>query len=179
MPAQAVAALSPLGYGVCSSCKELEDLYHLCVAVTNGPAWTSNEARMCISCLCKQQATRVDIKPTDVISTKSQRRIINKMARKRERACAKEIGGKTTPASGAGIAKGDARSDRLMVDDKFTKGGSYIVKETTMLRTVTEARRTGRMGVLKVGFVKEGSARTFNAAVLDWDDFMELIHGQG
>lgn len=131
---------------------------------------------MCIDCLVDEPVS-IEIKMSDVmeINTKSSRRVMNKLARKRERTCAGEIGGRTTPASGAGVAKGDARNDAWMIDDKFTQYRTFSIREDVIVKTICDAKRTGRRGALKVGFRKgEGP----NVAVLDWEDFMELINGE-
>jgi len=133
-----------------------------------------DQVKMCIKCL-EDQVPSVVILPSDVveINTKSQKRLINKTARKRERACAEEIGGKTTPASGSGISKGDARNEHLVIDDKYTAAKQFTLREADTIKLITEAKRTGRIGAMKIGF-RTGKS---NVAVLDWDDFLELING--
>ena len=179
MPAQAVASatLTCYGYGACPKCSSVGDLYGLCASVIKGEDCRHSDVRLCIDCLCKE-APFIKIKMSDVmeINTKSSRRVVNKLARKRERTCAEEIGGSITPASGAGVAKGDARNDVWMIDDKFTQYRTFSLREDVVVKTICDAKRTGRRGALKVGFRKgEG----LNAAVLDWEDFMELINGEG
>lgn len=159
-------------------CHAVGDLYGLCASVVKigdgKQLYRMDQIKMCIKCL-EDQVPSVRILPSDVvdIDTKSQRKVINKIAHKRERICAEEIGGRTTPASGSGIVKGDARNEHLVVDDKFTVARQFTLREVDLSKLVTEARRTGRIGAMKVGF-RVGKA---NAAVLDWCDFMELING--
>lgn len=163
---------------MCPKCCEMTTLYGLCASVSKGEDFRYGDTQMCIDCLV-DEPVGIEIRMADVLElkTKSQRRSINKRARKRELACAEEIDGGTTPASGSGIAKGDAVSDQLMIDDKFTRAKQYTLHLTDVLKTVAAARRTGRLGALKVGF-NEGQAHRFNVAVLAWDDFMELTNAK-
>lgn len=174
----AAATLTCYGYGACTGCQAVGDLYGLCVSVVkvgnDDQTYRMDQIKMCIKCL-EDKVISVRVMPSDVIGidTKSQKRLINRTARKRERACAEEIGGRTTPASGSGISKGDARNDHLVLDDKYTAAKQFTLKEADMVKLITEAKRTGRIGAMKIGF-RIGKS---NVAVLDWDDFLELING--
>lgn len=175
MSSQAVAsaAIESMDVGVCPKCNSRKRLYELVVSIKgSSDNWRYNAERLCIECLCDSSAPALRISPLDTIQRKNERRAINKTARKRERRCAEEICGSTTPASGSGIAKGDARNDLIVVDDKFTKAAQYILKKLDLIKISTQAKRTGRTGVLKVGF----EPSKLNVAVLDWEDFMELIN---
>jgi len=171
--AVAMATLTYQGYGACSVCHGLNSIYMLSVSLVT-ERLRIESVKACTSCL-EGVSPNLGIQLSDVmkINTKSQKRMINKTARKRERACAEEIGGKTTPASGSGISKGDARNEHLVLDDKYTAARQFTLKEADITNLITEAKRTGRMGAMKIGF-RVGKS---NVAVLDWDDFLELTNG--
>lgn len=108
------------------------------------------------------------------LSKRSKKRAILKRSRKREERGAEEVGGRRCSQSGGGITKGDFRNEEWCCEDKFTVAGKqYTLKESTILKALGEAHRTGRNPVIKIGY------RKVEVAVLMWDDFMELIDDEG
>ena len=94
---------------------------------------------------------------------------MNDKSRKQERRLAKEIGGHTTPASGAFWSrKGDVRSDRYLVEAKRTDKASISIKADVWDKIRREAIIDGRIPVLALQI---GSV---DLAVLDWEDFLAL-----
>jgi len=141
MPPQTVAAAtlnSQHGYGICPKCLKDKELFELAVSVTQGSAGRVVSEELCISCLCGDVAPMIKLKLSDVMDTKGPRRAINKTARRREQECAEDIGGRTTPASGSGISKGDARNDDWMVDDKFTGGTFFKLSSSIMTKALAD-----------------------------------------
>jgi ribosomal protein S17E len=114
-------------------------------------------------------ALTVQIKDLIDVPTKARKRAINKKAQKREKDCANQIGGYTTAASGAGIAKGDARNEKWTIDDKFTEAQSYKLRKSDVIKITSDASKTCRNGALKVGFPD------YDVAIVAWTDFLELI----
>ena len=170
MPSQVITQVIKAGYQQCSFCDELEECYMLTLLVAERCVEQTDPA--CTGCLTNGVELSTHLKVSDVLDTqrKSRRRGINKRATKRERACAEQIGGRTTPGSGSGIAKGDARNEEWMIDDKFTTGTqTFPVTRTDLIKAVGQAAQSGRKAALKVGFPD------FNVAVLSWEDFLELI----
>lgn len=178
-PTLASAHLVQEGRGFCPSCMKHRQLYAVVVAVTKGnEVMRSKQVSSCAQCLGEgDMAAAVQVKTADVVDlrTKAQRRKTNKLARKREAACAEEIGGHTTPGSGSGVAKGDARNDEWMIDDKHTRFRQYTVTERDVRKMIGDSKRTGRKGALKVGF-RNGEG--LEVAVLHWPDFKEMIDGE-
>lgn len=126
----------------------------------------------CTDCLATGIELHTHLRVSDVMElpTKSRRRGINKKATKREKTCAEQIGGRTTPGSGSGIAKGDARNEKWMIDDKFTTSAqTFPITRTDVIKAVGQAAPSGRKAALRIGFPD------FDVAVLSWEDFLELI----
>jgi len=104
------------------------------------------------------------------LSSKGKKRSINKKSRRREEKAAKDISGGRVSGSGSGIAKGDARNERWMIEDKFTvKAKSFRVTQEIIDKALRQAHTTGRNPVLLVGLPK------YDVAVLLWDDLKGLI----
>ena len=104
------------------------------------------------------------------LGTKGKKRAINKKSRRREEKAADDIGGGRVSGSGSGIAKGDARNEKWMVEDKFTvKAKSFSVTQDIIAKALRQAHRTGRNPVIRVGLPK------YDVAVLLWDDLKGLI----
>ena len=59
-----------------------------------------------------------------------------------------------------------------MVDDKFTKKGSYSLKDQVVRKVMSDARQSGRKGALRVGLC---DGKGSEVAVIRWDDFVEMI----
>lgn len=179
-PTLASAHLMHEGRGFCPECMKHRVLYSIVVAVTKGEeVKRTKQVKACAQCLGEgDMAAAVGLKADDVVDlrTKNQRRKTNKRARKRESICAEEIGGHTTPGSGSGVAKGDARNDCWMIDDKHTKFRQFSLREIDVKKMIGEAVRSGRSGALKVGF-RNGEG--CEVAVVHWPDFLELIDGKG
>lgn len=181
MPAQAVAGIEIGGVGICPHCHAGpgETLYSLFVIVKNDDLDVGRKARVngCAKCILPEPysatCTAEPIRVSDVIDcsrSKGRSRSIGKQARKRERECAEDIGGSTTPASGARVAKGDARNSQWMVDDKVTSGKTFTLNQKLLAKAIVDAGQTGRRPVLRIGM--EG---TPDVAVMLWSDAAELI----
>lgn len=159
-----------VGYRQCEYCDEMDPCYSLVLTVVDNTVETPPRCLSC--CLDIEEPLELPIRVRDVIPVdrKAKRRSINKTATKRERACAEQIGGRTTPASGSGTAKGDARTDEWMIDDKHTTSvQTFPIKRSDVIKAHGQAHRSGRKAALKVGFPD------LEVAVLGWDDFVELI----
>jgi len=180
VPSQALAAATLVcsGYGACPKCLVERELFTLSASVVGDDQSIKRIASDtgCVFCL-SEVAISERIKVSDVVDLggKTQRRRTNKLARKREAACAEEIGGHTPPASGGGIAKGDARNDKWMIDDKHTRARQFTLKEADVRKLIGDSSKTGRRGALKVGF-RNGEG--CEVAVVHWPDFMEMIDGE-
>lgn len=181
MPPQALASATierSKTAGLCPKCHMTSEIFCLTVTIRDHCGdWRHMSEMLCLSCLTAIGVPSLEIKVSDVVdikTSKGSKRTINKIARKRERECAEDIGGRTTPASGAGIAKGDARNDCWMVDDKFTNSSAFQLTAQVMKKALSDARKTGRLPVLRVGLLKE----KINMAVMMWDDFLEKIHAE-
>jgi len=97
---------------------------------------------------------------------------LRKMSKKQENKIAKEIGGKTVPASGAlWGAKGDVRLDRFLIEAKTTLGKEYILNVNTWRKIVIEAIRDGlRIPLMQIDL--EGGKHRI--AVIGINDFIAL-----
>ena len=104
------------------------------------------------------------------LGTKGKKRSINKTSRRREEKAGRDIGGSRVSGSGSGVAKGDARNERWMIEDKFTiRSKSYTVTQALIDKALRQASKTGRNPVIKIGFPK------YEVAVCLWDDLKGLI----
>ena len=69
---------------------------------------------------------------------------VKKKSKKQEEKIAKDIGGRTTPASGALWAfKGDVRNDKYLIEAKFTDSNKYQLKCKTWYKIKREAINDG------------------------------------
>ena len=77
---------------------------------------------------------------------------IKKRSKKQEEKIAKDIGGRTTPASGAlWFAKADVRNDKYLIEAKFTDNNRYPLKYTTWDKIRREAINDGlRIPVMQI-----------------------------
>ena len=77
---------------------------------------------------------------------------VKKKSKKQEEKIAKDIGGRTTPASGALWAfKGDVRNDKYLIEAKFTDSNKYQLKYTTWDKIKREAINDGlRISVMQI-----------------------------
>jgi len=163
---------------MCMDCWDPEGLLQLEVLVrTHDGATRLSEESICPSCLKTFASGGREITISETITAedtfttrdKSQRRAIKKQSMRRELEGAEAIGGRTTPASGALVAKGDFRNAGWAIEDKFTKASSFRITKALIYKIVRDAASSGRGGALRIGI--DG----LNAAVLLWEDFVELI----
>ena len=77
---------------------------------------------------------------------------LKKRSKKQEERIAKDIGGRTTPASGALWAfKADVRNDKYLIEAKFTDNNKYQLKYTTWDKIKREAINDGlRIPVMQI-----------------------------
>ena len=77
---------------------------------------------------------------------------VKKKSKKQEEKIAKDIGGRTTPASGALWAfKGDVRNDKYLIEAKFTDSNKYQLKHKTWFKIKREAINDGlRIPVMQI-----------------------------
>ena len=88
---------------------------------------------------------------------------------------AREVGGSRVPFSGsAPHAKGDAVSDRVVVECKTTSKKSYAVSTETWRKVRAEARKTGKEPVMQLELENIGGSAV-RVAVIDWNFFLELL----
>lgn len=86
-----------------------------------------------------------------------QRKSISGISKDHERSVAKSFG-RRMPASGASQQahkKGDVQSDKLMIEAKATRKGSFNLKHDTLAKLVREARAVNKIPVLVVRFLAE------------------------
>jgi hypothetical protein len=92
-------------------------------------------------------------------------------SRKHEDRLAKKVGGRRQVASGAfWSAKGDVRSDDLLIEHKWTGKATVTIKAAVLEKIVKEAITVSRMPVL--GFHLNGA----DYVMLQEDDFLEMLH---
>ena len=79
-------------------------------------------------------------------------RNVKKKSKKQEEKIAKDIGGRTTPASGAlWFAKADVRNDKYLIEAKFTDSNKYQLKHKTWFKIKREAINDGlRIPVMQI-----------------------------
>lgn len=97
---------------------------------------------------------------------------IKKRSAAQEKKTAKELKGKTTPASGSiWCYKGDVRTDKYLVECKTTKKPYYILCYKTWSKIEHEAISDGlRIPVIRVD-LKEGSSESVSLAIVKTVDF--------
>jgi len=102
-------------------------------------------------------------------------------SQKQEKRIAKEMHGRTRPASGAlPTAKGDVVTERfdLLVEAKLTEQTGYRVTRQTIRKIKNEALKGGKNWLLQLDFINEPDAHRL--AILDYDVFLmmlEELHG--
>jgi hypothetical protein len=102
--------------------------------------------------------------------------LIRRVKRQEERT-AREIGGRTTPASGAvWSAKGDATSATVMAECKQTEKKSYALRSDVLEKLLREAYTAAKMPLLQVQFTGPKGGRY---AVLPWNELLTLIDKAG
>lgn len=86
--------------------------------------------------------------------------------RKSEKKTARRLGLKQTPASGAAIAKGDLRNDRVLMEAKATVHDSLAIKLEWLIKIAGEAASTGKEPALAITFTnQQGAPRKHGAWV--------------
>lgn len=93
-----------------------------------------------------------------------------KQSRKHEDRLAKKLGGQRTAGSGAFWSrKGDVRTDKLLIEHKWTGKKSFTLKSEVLEKIVTEAIMDSRMPLLGISLNNE------NYVILTEDDFLEMV----
>lgn len=93
-----------------------------------------------------------------------------RQSQRHEKRLEKVLGGKRTAASGAFWSrKGDVRSDRVLMEHKYTAAKSFSIKADVLKKIHDEAVMDGRMPAL--GIALGGK----NFVLLFEDDFIDLL----
>ena len=100
---------------------------------------------------------------------------VKKKSKKQEEKIAKDIGGRTTPGSGAlWFSKADVRNDKYLIEAKFTDSNKYQLKYETWDKIKREAINDGlRIPVMQIEI--QGS----QYALLRVDDLEALAQDKG
>jgi hypothetical protein len=99
-----------------------------------------------------------------------------RLSRQRERATAKELGGRTTPGSGNVrniFLKEDVHTATTILQHKLTEKGSFILKKEEFEKTVTAALRQVKTPVWKI------EIQDRHLAVLRWEDYRQMLADAG
>lgn len=102
-------------------------------------------------------------------------------SQKQEKRIAKEMHGRTRPASGAlPTAKGDVVTEHydMLVEAKLTEQTGYRLTRQTIRKIKNEALKAGKNYMLQLDFIKEPDA--CRLAIVDYDVFLmmlEELHG--
>lgn len=92
-----------------------------------------------------------------------------KQSQAHEKRLEKAIGGSRTAASGAFWSrKGDVRSERFLVEHKYTAAKSFSIKSSELNKIETEALLVGRVPVFAFSLLNK------NYVILLEEDFIEL-----
>lgn len=76
-------------------------------------------------------------------------------AQKRERSAAKELGGRSVIGSGAlWFDKGDIKTEKFLIEDKFTDSDSYSIKLSILNTIEKQASKVHKVPLLRFGFEK-------------------------
>ena len=76
-------------------------------------------------------------------------------AQKRERSAAKELGGRSVIGSGSlWFDKGDIKTDKFLIEDKFTDSDSYTIKLSVLDIVEKQAFKVHKVPILRFGFEK-------------------------
>jgi hypothetical protein len=173
--------LQPEGPGKCPTCNSIERLITI-KPVVEGESGRREEDEhgTCWACIKKWllggdsvELVDVPVLVTDVIDPSKERaraRARNAKATKRELKAAEDIGGSRNPGSGSGGAKGDARNDRWMVEDKHTENVTLTLQRSVLLKAMAQASKTGRYAVIRVG-LGDGT----ELAIAPWTHFAEEV----
>lgn len=102
--------------------------------------------------------------------------LIKKKSKKQEAKTAKDIGGKTTIASGALVQKGDVFNDNILVECKTTEKDFYSLKKTTWDKIYREALNSHlRIPVMRID-LKDSSAHSY--AIMQENNFTLWCYGK-
>jgi len=161
------------GVGTCASCRQHKPRVQVVVEVpetdTNKPM--SRGVSICLDC-CRKPGISFE---SDVVAKEPHAKVarlrIAKKSQHEERRAAKDIGGRTTKASGAVNQDGDAVTEHWMVEQKMSGAKSLIVSEKTILKAVSQAARRGRDWVLRLKLTSLG----LDLAVMNWPSAASLI----
>lgn len=97
-----------------------------------------------------------------------------KQSQKHEKRLAKKIGGSVNAASGAFWSrKGDVRSEKLLIEHKFTGKKAFTLKSDVLEKIVGEAILEGRMPILGIHLNGKNYTLTLE------DDLMEILDETG
>lgn len=98
-------------------------------------------------------------------------------SKKQEAQTAKELGGKTTIASGALVQKGDVFNDHFLVECKTTEKPFYSLTETVWKKIKKEALNSNmRLPVMRIDIDDTGDKQSY--AVLRELDFTSFCYGR-
>jgi len=85
-------------------------------------------------------------------------RSVKERAQRRERSAAKEIGGRSVIGSGAlWFDKGDIKTEKFLIEDKFTDADSYTINLSTLKTVEKQAAKVHKVPFLRFGFEKYGT----------------------
>lgn len=154
--------LQPSGVGTCPVCNDIDRLITIKTVINGESGVREPEDReTCHTCFRKWlvdeevvELARSRVFVTDVIDPskeRSRRKERNKKATRREIKAGKDIGGSRVVGSGSGCAKGDARNDRWMVEDKHTEHLTFTLRRNVIEKALAQAATTGRDAVIRVG----------------------------
>lgn len=94
-----------------------------------------------------------------------------KQSRKHEDRLAKEMGGFRNAGSGSfWVRKGDVRTDRFLVEHKWTGKKQFTLKASTLEEIMTQALLSGRIGLVGI------SLNNKNYMIMDEEDFLEMTN---
>ncbi len=171
-------------YGVCPKCQVPGKLLkHLFTVSSDGELRSSREIILCKSCdenwrIKDKIEIPISVKSSDVKDPlgleKRQAKERIKHSQKREKQTAEELGGRTTRRSGAGLVKGDVIAGFRMIEDKFTRSGSYRLTPEVLDKARYQAKLQGLTPIIKVG-LEAGPKQSLELAIMDWSTFLELV----
>ena len=179
MPAQAVARLEPTRDVTCPRCHDFPvHVFTLELKIDTVEGLNRLQAtRGCLECLTSSGGREFieELRVSDVIKTsRTPQKNMLKRVRKQERETAEDIDGRTTPASGSGISKGDIRNGKWFGENKssFSGDSSFRITSEHMLKVLSQAQKVGLRPFLQVRLQKS----KLDLVVLLWQDFLEAIH---
>lgn len=114
----------------------------------------------------------------DRIEGKSNLTRSHKRSKAQERETAKRVGGRLTPASGAGSVKGDVRKKRVVrIECKTTQNKSFSVTREMVDRLEAAATLSGEMPVLVIEF-NDGKGRKLSELVVCPSYVLDTLLGE-